>query len=259
MTDTRDDRLRLAFAALHPDRAQQLRNRFGVGGALRYLEAQTDVAESVRKATTIAAEDRRTALIAGGFNVTMRGDEDYPEHLSSLPDAPDVLFFRGSFGDVPMVAIVGTRACSTYGRQLAADYGAAISEAGWGVVSGLARGVDGAAHRGLISADGVGIAVLGCGLDIDYPPEHAPLADELVECGGAIVSEYPPGTRPEGWRFPPGKRQSDTQSPSDDMPCIAEASEVQRCPSPLDHRGSHSANSPPVRGHRRGPSMTDAE
>ncbi len=74
------------------------------------------------------------------------------------------------------------------------------------MISGLARGIDGAAHRGVVAAGGVGVAVLGNGLDISYPPEHADLESDLVAGGGAIVTEYSPGTPPEGWRFPPRNR-----------------------------------------------------
>ena len=78
----------------------------------------------------------------------------------------------------------------------------AIAGAGWVLVSGLARGIDGAAHAGTVTAGGAGIAVLGCGPDIHYPPEHRTLGDRLVEAGGAVVTEYPPGAAPEPWRFP---------------------------------------------------------
>ena len=74
------------------------------------------------------------------------------------------------------------------------------------MVSGLARGIDGAAHRGLIVAGGRGVAVLGCGIDVAYPREHRRLGEQILELGGAIVSEYPPGSRPDPWRFPPRNR-----------------------------------------------------
>ena len=104
------------------------------------------------------------------------------------------------------MAIVGTRRCTRYGRGLARVYGQACATAGWPVISGLARGADGEAHRGVVDAGGVGVAVLGCGPDIVYPAEHRPLAEGLLAAGGAVVTEYPPGTRPEPWRFPPRNR-----------------------------------------------------
>ena len=135
-----------------------------------------------------------------------RGDAGYPEHLAVLPDAPDVLFVRGRLPVRPGVAIVGTRRCTRYGLGVARAYGAAAGRAGWCVVSGLARGIDGAAHRGVVDVGGIGVGVLGCGIDVAYPGEHRSLADALVEGGGALVTEYPPGTPPEGWRFPPRNR-----------------------------------------------------
>lgn len=201
-----DQRLQLAYAGLHPDRAHQLRTRFGAVGALRYLEKRATVGDSVRAAIGIPAAERRRELAAAGYRAVYADSAGYPEQLAELPGSPDVLFVRGSIPFGPAVAIVGTRACTTYGRRIAERYGTAVAAAGWTVVSGLARGVDGAAHRGAVAVGGRGVAVLGCGLDVAYPPEHASLADELVELGGAVVSEYPPGTRPEGWRFPPRNR-----------------------------------------------------
>ncbi len=87
------------------------------------------------------------------------------------------------------------RVCGLYGR--------AIATAGWPLASGLARGIDGAAHRGTVAADGIGVAVLGSGIDVMYPREHVDLARELIDRGGAVVSESPPGAPPEAWRFPP--------------------------------------------------------
>jgi DNA processing protein len=149
---------------------------------------------------------QRQRLEARDISVVMRGDAGYPAHLAAYPDAPDVLFVRGALPRHPCVAVVGTRKCTAYGRRLANQYGRAIAEAGWVASSGLARGIDGAAHEGTVAARGVGVAVLGCGLDIAYPPEHAPLARQLIDGGGAVISEYPLGTPPEGWRFPPRNR-----------------------------------------------------
>jgi DNA processing protein len=143
-----------------------------------------------------------------GAAYTVPGDTVYPECLAALPDAPALLYVLGSIPQSPSVAVVGTRKCTAYGRRLAAAYGTAIAAAGWVLISGLARGIDGAAHRGTVESDGRGVAVLGCGLDVSYPREHAGLADRLVEAGGAVVTEYPPGTPPEAWRFPPRKHEN---------------------------------------------------
>lgn len=134
--------------------------------------------------------------------VLERGDAGYPSQLDTIVDPPERLWVRGSLPQLRGVAIVGSRKATSYGRGLARAMGAAVAEAGWPVVSGLARGVDGAAHRGCLDAGGIGIAVLGCGVDVWYPPEHRTLGESLASGGGAVISEFPPGTRPEPWRFP---------------------------------------------------------
>jgi DNA processing protein len=105
----------------------------------------------------------------------------------------------------PTVAIVGARACSSYGAQVARSLGRELAAAGLVVVSGLARGIDGEAHRGALEAHGYTIAVLGCGIDRDYPAAHAQLAARVCEAG-LVVSEYAPGVEPAPWRFPARNR-----------------------------------------------------
>jgi DNA processing protein len=107
--------------------------------------------------------------------------------------------------DLPAVAIVGARSCSPYGAQVARELARELGGAGVVVVSGLARGVDGEAHRGALAAGGLTVAVLGCGIDRDYPRAHAQLAGRIAE-SGAVVSEYPPGVEPSPWRFPARNR-----------------------------------------------------
>jgi DNA processing protein len=105
----------------------------------------------------------------------------------------------------PSVAVVGARSCSSYGAQVARDLARELAAAGVVVVSGMARGIDGEAHRGALEAGGVTVAVLGCGIDRDYPRSHADLADRIRQ-NGAVVSEYPPGVEPAPWRFPARNR-----------------------------------------------------
>ena len=134
---------------------------------------------------------------------------DLPELLQQIHDPPRSLFLRGGPDPEilarPAVAIVGARACSPYGAQVARMLGRELAAAGLVVVSGLARGIDGEAHRGALDAGGVTVAVLGCGIDRDYPAAHSELARRI--CGrGLIVSEYEPGVEPAPWRFPARNR-----------------------------------------------------
>lgn len=202
-----DARLQVAFAGLHPERVRSLYAAYGPRGTLsRLRRGALDVTDRVRSAVAVDAATRREELAAESVTISYRGDHCYPALLAELPDAPDLLFVRGRLPARPGVAVVGTRRCTTYGSRLAEQYGRAIAAAGWPLVSGLARGIDGAAHRGTVAGSGVGVAVLGSGIDVMYPHEHRELADALVAGGGAIVSESPPGTPPEAWRFPPRNR-----------------------------------------------------
>ena len=134
---------------------------------------------------------------------------DLPELLRQIHDPPRALFLRGSADAEilgrPAVAIVGARACSPYGSQVARMLGRGLAAAGLVVVSGLARGIDGEAHRGALEAGGLTVAVLGCGIDRDYPAAHAELARRICE-RGLVVSEYEPGVEPAPWRFPARNR-----------------------------------------------------
>ena len=137
-----------------------------------------------------------------------RRDADYPGLLAAIHDPPPALFARGGGSDEvlsrPAVAVVGARACSSYGRSVARSLGRELAAAGLVVVSGMARGIDGDVHRGALEA-GVTVAVLGCGIDRDYPAAHAELARRICE-RGLIVSEYEPGVEPAPWRFPARNR-----------------------------------------------------
>lgn len=138
--------------------------------------------------------------------VVKASDPSFPSPLQMIADPPPRLWVLGRLPESPGVAVVGTRRATRYGLGLAREMGRAIASAGWVVVSGLARGVDGAAHRGCLDSGGVGVAVLGSGVDVWYPPEHRDLGEDLIAAGGAVISEYPPGTRPEPWRFPARNR-----------------------------------------------------
>jgi DNA processing protein len=159
----------------------------------------------VRDGLDLAAEVGR--LARAGVKVTTWEDAAYPPNLRQVYNPPPVLYVRGSIEtrDEWAVALVGTRRASVYGKEAAQMLSAGLAQAGVTVVSGLARGIDTAAHRACLDAGGRTLAVLGCGVDIVYPQENARLAAEIVE-RGALVSEYPLGTRPESRNFPPRNR-----------------------------------------------------
>jgi DNA processing protein len=148
--------------------------------------------------------DRRAAALArGGVAGLPLGSPHYPARLARLEDPAPLLLVRGdpSALSAPSVAVVGARACSGSGREVAGQLGADLARLGFSVVSGLARGIDAAAHRGALSVDGLSVGVLACGPDILYPPEHAELRDALAR-RGAVVSELPPGAEPRRFHFP---------------------------------------------------------
>jgi len=146
-------------------------------------------------------------LAAQGISVVGYGAAEYPELLAQLPDAPLLLFCKGDPGQMRHhgVAIVGSRKCSETGVRLAREFGRELGEAGIPVISGMALGIDGAAHRGALEAGDPTVAVLGCGVDQIYPPEHHELYADLAQ-RGLVLSEYPPGTEPRKEHFPQRNR-----------------------------------------------------
>jgi DNA processing protein len=139
-----------------------------------------------------------------------RRDLGYPPLLAAIPDPPAVLWLRGEVDPAvlaqPAAAVVGARSCSPYGRAVARMLARELAAAGVTVVSGMARGIDGEAHRGAVEAGGCTVAVLGCGIDRDYPAAHRGLADAIMAGRGLVVSEYEPGVEPAPWRFPARNR-----------------------------------------------------
>ena len=134
-------------------------------------------------------------------------DSDYPTNLAAIYDPPLILYIKGSFipEDRYSIAVVGSRHPSTYGIRMAGKFSSELSVRGITIVSGFARGIDAEAHRSSLRTKGRTIAVLGCGLDVIYPKEHASLYQEIIE-HGAIVSEFPLGTTPEAYNFPKRNR-----------------------------------------------------
>ncbi|HEY0285304.1 MAG TPA: DNA-processing protein DprA [Vicinamibacterales bacterium] len=136
-----------------------------------------------------------------------KADVRFPTALAAIHDPPPTLWIKGDPDALraPSVAIVGSRAASPYALEVARRLGADLARRNVTVVSGMARGVDSAAHRGALEGGGITIAVFGCGVDVVYPPEHRGLAERIVE-RGALVSEFPPGTPPLKSNFPQRNR-----------------------------------------------------
>ncbi len=140
----------------------------------------------------------------GGIRLTPR-DALYPRLLHSAHDPPPVLHVRGDLADLPRVAIVGSRACTRYGRQVALDLSAALARRGVSIVSGMARGIDAAAHEGALAVGGHTVAVLPGGLCPVYPARHRGLAERIAS-QGALLAELEAGTKVAPWHFPQRNR-----------------------------------------------------
>ncbi len=203
------DLIRLAFAGLSPRTVDRLIGRHGTPRSVvtAVASGRTRAAPRAVEAVRVGAGDRLEELERLGVSFVIRGEDGYPSRLTAFSDAPRWLFLLGDASEVaPSIGIVGTRTCTTYGTDLAQRYGFIAAERGWSVVSGLARGIDGAGHQGAIAAQGHCHAVLGSGIDVVYPRSHRALYRSVVATGGVISSEFPPGTPPEAWRFPTRNR-----------------------------------------------------
>jgi DNA processing protein len=174
-------------------------SRVGLGERLRADDPALRVLAQHLLPSAIARRRRAEAM---GIAVLPWNHVRFPAALLALSDPPPALWYRGQLDAflTPAVAVVGSRAASAVALETAARLSADLARAGLTVVSGLARGVDSAAHRGAL-ASGRTIAVLGSGVDCVYPREHAPLASQIAE-RGIVISEYPPGTPPLGFHFP---------------------------------------------------------
>lgn len=174
-------------------------------GSLTGIDGITEKTEKLiknfsdwKKAEKEVAEARKR-----GFDIVTLNDESYPPNLKQIHSAPPILYV---FGDITerdrlSVAVVGSRHCNRYGTDMAKSLSAGLAETGVCVVSGMARGIDSAAHRAVIDAGGRTIAVLGSGLDVIYPPENHELYGDIAK-NGAVVSAFPLGTEPDKNNFP---------------------------------------------------------
>jgi DNA processing protein len=169
------------------------------GGAPRAL---LDAGASL---ATAEAQEVLARTARAGWRWIVPLDEEFPDLLKAIADPPLGLFVRGELHDLPTVAVVGSRKATPYGCQVARLLGEELARSGVVVVSGMARGVDAAAHRGAVEIGGASWAVWGTGPDRIYPREHAKLAEILAE-RGALITEYPPGTPPRRHHFPERNR-----------------------------------------------------
>ena len=197
-------------------RLQALRDHFGdlalawqaPVDALQSAGLSQKLAERVAQVRAGVDLDRIIAQVkAQGIEILTWEDELYPLRLKEIDQPPPVLYVRGMLTteDSWAVAVVGTRRVSAYGRQVTEDLALFLASNGVTVVSGLARGVDAIAHQAALKAGGRTIAVLGCGVDRIYPPEHTQLAEKIM-ANGALVSDYALGTPPDASNFPPRNR-----------------------------------------------------
>jgi DNA processing protein len=188
-------------------------------GRVRFRELLDECGDPEAAFARAVPEARRDALLdeAGQLivratacesRVAVYGLPGYPSRLRDLPDPPSVLYVDGHsewLDEGPVVGIVGTRAATAYGERVTREVAAQLARAGALVLSGMARGIDGAAHRGALGADGRSGAVLGTGIDIAYPAAHRSLHAELCE-RGVVVTELPPGEKATGGSFPERNR-----------------------------------------------------
>ncbi len=211
--------LRLNALEFSPKRAHALLGAFGGSPEAIFCASPAEWRERCPSLT-----DKHVSLLAAvqtrdfaaewasldkvGARVVGWDDPAYPPGLRPLPDAPPVLLVRGELRpeDKFSVAIVGSRRASSYGLSLAKRFARDLAAQGLTVVSGGARGVDTLAHQGALEAQGRTIAFLGCGVDVPYPADNRRLFSQIADGGGAVVSEFPLGTKPEPWRFPARNR-----------------------------------------------------
>jgi DNA processing protein len=197
-----------------PRAAAKLLERFGAADAvygatrseLEHLRLPPEAVDSIiARDLQSTAEAEIDAVKRLGGDILILDDGVYPASLREIYDPPIVLYVKGAWSeclDQPCIGVVGSRRCSTYGQNSALMLARDLAQRGVTVVSGFARGIDAAAHRGALEAGGRTIAVLGTGLDEIYPRDHAKLAEEILAHGGALVTQFPLRTPPVSENFP---------------------------------------------------------
>ncbi len=210
-----DNWLILLHAYLSVAELLALKDRFGDIDSISRQSEQSlrNAGLPENKARAVSTPDQKTIeatriwLEADNHNIVVYGSDDYPELFAQLAGAPLALFVNGDVGalHLPSLAIVGSRNPTRGGVQNAVDFSRHLSQGGYAIVSGLAQGIDTAAHRGALDANGKTVAFLGHGIDRVYPAENFDLAHRIAATG-ALVSEYPLGAPPDKWHFPERNR-----------------------------------------------------
>jgi DNA processing protein len=210
----------LAVKGLGPVTYTRLITRFGSPETIRSLDPSTlahegEISPSLARALCqpLPSEDQvhiakeLTAVQAGQFSILTLADPDYPARLKTITDPPPVLWCKGRLQqcDQHALAVVGSRRGSPLGRTVTRQLSGDLAALGFTIVSGLARGIDAAAHEGALASSGRTLAVLGCGIDRQYPPEHTILR-QRIEQQGAVLSEFPMETPPHAYHFPQRNR-----------------------------------------------------
>ncbi len=151
---------------------------------------------------------RENSILEKGIEIITMYDDDYPEQFKNIQDFPVILYLRGnkSLLSTQCISVVGSRDFTRYGKTITENFTSALSEVGFTIVSGLARGVDAVAHETALKASGNTIAVLGCGIDVVYPAENGYLYKGIIDNGGLIISEYPLGAKALHYHFPERNR-----------------------------------------------------
>lgn len=209
-----EKRLRMALHSINGIGSGKLRQLIARYGSIRraweQLPQETSnrteefwVQQIIRRQKELNPLDIEERLLEKGINTVIPEEERYPDLLRELADAPPLLYYKGHLSSQrEALAIVGARKSTPYGRAAAESIAKELAGQGIAVVSGLARGIDTAAHKGALAGQGITWAVLGCGLNFIYPPENKKLAEEIIESEGAVFSEFMPDMAPEPQLFP---------------------------------------------------------
>lgn len=203
---------------VRPEKKVMLREQVKTAKAIYYIEEtelrkyeflnDNDRNKIMKAQKNILFHEEYEKMQEKGIRFIPYFDSEYPDRLKEITDYPYALYVKGNVpqNDTKKAAVIGARRCTPYGEKYAVDFAKALAGHGVDIISGMARGIDGMGHRGALLADGKTYAVLGSGVDICYPREHIGLYVDIMEQGGGIISEQPPGTAPFAKNFPARNR-----------------------------------------------------